>query len=223
MLRVAGVQWIQWQLFSRNESESEKKVKVTLFCPTVRDPGILQARILQWVAVPFSRGSSQPRSNPGLLHCRWIFYQLSHQGSPSMVNCKLGSGRVDLALVLTNCVIRDKPIGLCERKVKGNWNMQLAKRLNWSRKWQPILPNCRRDPLGQVLFLPDTVFAAMTRACKDTCCFPRIPVSVLGEVIPTHRGLCCRTSGVLGDGCTWSPRKPAPVSEMCGVPHTKQD
>ena len=24
--------------------------------------GILQARILQWVAIPFSRGSSQPRS-----------------------------------------------------------------------------------------------------------------------------------------------------------------
>ena len=137
MLRVAGVQWIQWQLFSRNESESEKKVKVALLCPTLSDPGILQARILQWVAVPFSRGSSQPGSNPGLLHCRWILYQPSHQGSPSMVNCNLGSGRVDLALVLTNCVIRDKPIGLCERKVKGNWNMQLAKRLNWSRKWQP--------------------------------------------------------------------------------------
>lgn len=46
---------------------------------------------------------------------------------------------------------------------------------------------------------------------------------MLGEVIPSYRGLCCRTSGVLGNGCTWSPRKPAPVSEMCGVPHTKQD
>ena len=25
---------------------------------------------------------STQRSNPGLLHCRWIFYHLSHQGSP---------------------------------------------------------------------------------------------------------------------------------------------
>ena len=25
-------------------------------------PGILQARILEWVAIPFSRGSSQPRN-----------------------------------------------------------------------------------------------------------------------------------------------------------------
>ena len=84
--------------------------------------GILQARILQWVAMPSSRGSSQPRGqtwvsrmqadslpseplgkprktgvgslsllqghfltqewNWGLLYCRWILYQLSHQGSP---------------------------------------------------------------------------------------------------------------------------------------------
>ena len=42
--------------------------------------GILQARILEWVAIPFSRGSSW---NPGLLlHCRQIPYQLSHQGNP---------------------------------------------------------------------------------------------------------------------------------------------
>ena len=35
-------------------------------------------RILEWVAVPFSRGSSQPRSNPGLPYCRQILYQLSY-------------------------------------------------------------------------------------------------------------------------------------------------
>ena len=44
--------------------------------------GILQARILEWVAVSFFRGSSQPRElNPGHQHCRWILYQLSHQGN----------------------------------------------------------------------------------------------------------------------------------------------
>ena len=41
--------------------------------------GLLQARILEWVAFPFSRGSSQPRSNPSLPHCRRIIYQLSDQ------------------------------------------------------------------------------------------------------------------------------------------------
>ena len=43
------------------------KVKVAQLCLTLCNPrnytihGILQARILEWVAYPFSRGSSQPR------------------------------------------------------------------------------------------------------------------------------------------------------------------
>ena len=43
------------------------KVKAAQSCPAFCDPmdyivcGILQARILDWVAFPFSRGSSQPR------------------------------------------------------------------------------------------------------------------------------------------------------------------
>ena len=45
--------------------------------------GILQARILQWVAVPFSRGSSQPRDQTS--HGRRILYHLSHQGSPRIL------------------------------------------------------------------------------------------------------------------------------------------
>ena len=47
-------------------------MKVPQLCLTLCDPidcsppdssvhGILQARILEWVAIPFSRGSSQPR------------------------------------------------------------------------------------------------------------------------------------------------------------------
>ena len=49
------------------------KVKVTQSCLTICDPmdytvhGIFQARILEWVAVPFSRGSSQPRDYPSPL------------------------------------------------------------------------------------------------------------------------------------------------------------
>ena len=42
-------------------------MKVAQLCPTLFDPmdstvhGILQGRILEWVAISFSRGSSQPR------------------------------------------------------------------------------------------------------------------------------------------------------------------
>ena len=47
------------------------KVKIAQSCPTLCDSmhytvhGILQARILEWVAVSFSRGSSQPRNGTG--------------------------------------------------------------------------------------------------------------------------------------------------------------
>ena len=44
--------------------------------------GILQARILEWAAFPFSRVSSQPKDQTQVSHCRWILYQLSHKGSP---------------------------------------------------------------------------------------------------------------------------------------------
>ena len=43
--------------------------------------GILQARILEWVAIPFSRDETQGWK-PGLLHCRRILYHLCNQGSP---------------------------------------------------------------------------------------------------------------------------------------------
>ena len=45
-----------------------EEVKVAQLCPILCDPmdyavrGILQARILEWVAISFSRGSSQPRN-----------------------------------------------------------------------------------------------------------------------------------------------------------------
>ena len=59
-------------------------------CPTLCNPmdcslpcssvhGILQARILEWVAFPISRGSSWPRD---LSHCKHILYCVSHQESP---------------------------------------------------------------------------------------------------------------------------------------------
>ena len=48
--------------------------------------GISQARILDWVAISFSRRSSWPRDRTqvsytagGLLHCRWILCWVSHQ------------------------------------------------------------------------------------------------------------------------------------------------
>ena len=42
--------------------------------------GILHTRILEWAAIPFSRGIFPTQvSNPGLLHCRQILYHLNDQ------------------------------------------------------------------------------------------------------------------------------------------------
>ena len=47
-----------------------EEVKIAQSCLTLCDPvdytvhGILQARMLEWVAFHFSRGSSQPRDQP---------------------------------------------------------------------------------------------------------------------------------------------------------------
>ena len=47
---------------------------------------ILQAIILEWVAMTSSRGTFPIQGlNPGLPHCRQILYHLNHQGSPRIL------------------------------------------------------------------------------------------------------------------------------------------
>jgi len=61
------------------------KVLVAQLCPTLCNPmdcspsgssvhGILQARILEWVAIPFSRGSSRPRDQTQVFHTAGRFF-----------------------------------------------------------------------------------------------------------------------------------------------------
>ena len=64
------------------------KVKVTQLCPTLRPHGLVSP----WKSLGQNTGVGSlsllqgifpiQGSNPGLLHCRWILYHLSHQGSP---------------------------------------------------------------------------------------------------------------------------------------------
>ena len=59
--------------------ESEWRIEVTQLCPTLCDPmdcslpgssvhGIFQAIVLEWIAISFSRGSSQPRDRTQVSH-----------------------------------------------------------------------------------------------------------------------------------------------------------
>ena len=77
--------------------KKEKSGSVAQSCPTLCDPigcsppgfsvhGILQARILEWVVIPFSRGSSPPRDQTWICWVssidRWMFLPLSPPGKP---------------------------------------------------------------------------------------------------------------------------------------------
>ena len=65
---------------------------------------ILQARILEWVAMPSSRGSSQPMD---LLHCRQILHHLSHsEAHLPLTEHLLGVGAIS----------RNTVQGICHKK-----------------------------------------------------------------------------------------------------------
>ena len=69
------------------------KVKVTQSCPIPCDPmdytvhEILQARIMEWVAYPFSRGSPNPGIKPrsSALQAYSLPTELSYPGEPSVI------------------------------------------------------------------------------------------------------------------------------------------
>ena len=94
----------------------EVKLLVACSCPTLFNPmdcsppgssvhGILQAGILKWVAMPFSRGIFPTRGlNHSLLHCRRVLYHLSRQGSP-LRNVKEGPGKSSLHGKLTHDLV----------------------------------------------------------------------------------------------------------------------
>ena len=53
------------------------EVKFAQSCLTLCDPidyGVLQVRILEWLAFPFSRGSSQPRDQTQVSHIAGVFF-----------------------------------------------------------------------------------------------------------------------------------------------------
>ena len=75
--RFCNVKWVsEW---SRSVmSDSLRPLNCSLPGSSIR--GIFQARILEWVAISFSRGVFLTQGlNPGLQHWRQMLYRLSHQ------------------------------------------------------------------------------------------------------------------------------------------------
>ena len=78
-------------LFSPDASFVKSEIQVAQSCPTLCHPmdcsppcssvhGIIQARILEWTAISFSRIFPSQVLISGLLHCRQTLYCLNHQG-----------------------------------------------------------------------------------------------------------------------------------------------
>ena len=95
------------------QTASYSESEVAQSCPTLcnrmdcRPPGssvhgISQPRILEWVAMPSSRGIFPTQGlNSGLPHCRWILCCLSHQGSSTGERNKLFGQPSIFPLLLT--------------------------------------------------------------------------------------------------------------------------
>ena len=99
ILREVSPRQVSYAITYERESHS---VMSTL-CEPCKDytaHGILQARRLEWVAFPFSRGSSQPRDWTQVSHMAGgFFYQLKPQGKAK--NAGVGSLSLLQRIVLT--------------------------------------------------------------------------------------------------------------------------
>ena len=114
------------------------KVKDAHSCPILCNPmdytvhGILQARILEWVAFPFSRGLSNPGTKPGSPALQVDSYCQSHQGSPRALLIHIIWGRSDLMRNESNL----KNNSLCTLKMKVKVS-QLSDSLRPHRLYSP--------------------------------------------------------------------------------------
>ena len=76
------------------------------FCFSVSLNVLHMTRILEWIPIPFSRGSSQPRDQTWV-PCigRQILYHLSHQGSPTLYLIFGNSHPQRCSICLTCCLL----------------------------------------------------------------------------------------------------------------------
>ena len=85
--------WLSGKETACNAGESESEIAQS--CPTLCNPldcslsgssvhGIFQARVLEWIAISFSRGSSQPRNRTRVSHIVGRCFTVFLGGSPAM-------------------------------------------------------------------------------------------------------------------------------------------
>ena len=113
-----------------SENESRSVLSDYLVTPRTIAHGVLQARILDWVAFqfPFSRGIFPTQElNQVLPHCRWILYQLSHKGRPRILEWVAHPSPAELASFSRHLVLSKKIHGDIWSTPKGPWLFVLSK------------------------------------------------------------------------------------------------
>ena len=137
---------------------------VAQLCLTLCDPldcsplglsvhGILQARILEWVAIPLFRGFSWPREQTCSPALQADSYHLTYQGSQGSAYFSLNIINI-LAmhfLGFPGCVCGKESACQC-RKCKRLWFNPLVRKIPWSRKWQngdPLQYFCLENPMDR--------------------------------------------------------------------------
>ena len=115
---------------------------------------ILQARILAWVAMPFSRGSSWPRDQTCISWSSWIagwFFTTEPLGKP-MVYSSLVYIMALYSSTLAWKIPRTEEPGRLQSmgslRVGHDWatSLSLFTFMHWRRKWQPIQCSCLENP-----------------------------------------------------------------------------
>ena len=98
-------------VLSWEDSFSEQRLKLSILQVGSSVHGILQARILEWVAIPFSKGSSQPSNrSPGLLNYRQNLYRKATweaQVSTSLLLKARPTVSLQILRLSLECVLRD--------------------------------------------------------------------------------------------------------------------
>ena len=110
---------------------------------------ILQARILEWVAIPFSRGSSWPRDRTGVSHIAGRFFTVWATRQCLLIKAK---GRI------SKCKISSE-----DNSLVGQNNMQRFVFLSPSslRKTLPLSPEITSPPVTSLYILLSSCIAAV--------------------------------------------------------------
>ena len=140
LLRMMSTLCLSWKV----------KVLVAQLCLNLCDPmdcsltgsfvhGILQARILGWVAIPFLRGIFMIQgSNLDHLHCRQILYCLSHKGGLCLSYMAFNILRYVHFCLLAFLQWKRRCSQSC------NCNPMSGAEASWhagARRWSPVVPN----------------------------------------------------------------------------------